>query len=130
MPTAMPANTPVPVVVPTPIFISTKPISNDEMMDCPFCAEPLKKSAKKCKHCGETVDVALRMAEEARRSAEKPSQHGPVFMNAGGGGGGFHDRPDRSFVGWHVGHLILTLATCGLWLPVWIIHFVIWNSSK
>jgi len=44
-------------------------------------------SAKKCKHCGETLDVALRAAEEAKKS--NSSQQQPmVFMNAGGGGGG------------------------------------------
>ena len=38
--------------------------------------------AKKCKHCGETIDVTLRAAEEARRAAEHAA-HGPmVFMNS------------------------------------------------
>src|SRR5579862_7458626 len=54
---------------------------------CPFCGEAVMAEAKKCKHCGETIDVALRAAEEARRLAEKSSQPS-VFMNAGGGGGG------------------------------------------
>ena len=26
------------------------------MMECPFCAEDIKKEAKKCKHCGEWLD--------------------------------------------------------------------------
>jgi glutaredoxin len=51
---------------------------------CPFCSEDIKVDAKKCRHCGETVDVALRAAEDARRAADRQSPN--VFMNAGGGG--------------------------------------------
>ncbi|HET8940230.1 MAG TPA: hypothetical protein VFN67_42610 [Polyangiales bacterium] len=54
---------------------------------CPFCAEDIKPNAKKCKHCGETLDVGLRAAEEAMRMAQNSSK-GNVYMNAGGGGGG------------------------------------------
>jgi TM2 domain-containing membrane protein YozV len=48
------------------------------MRECPFCAEQIMPLAKKCKHCGETLDVALRAAEEARRSVEAlaSQQHG------------------------------------------------------
>jgi len=49
---------------------------------CPFCAEYIAVEAKKCKHCGETVCVALRAAEEAKRSFTSSGTH--VFMNAGG----------------------------------------------
>jgi hypothetical protein len=46
---------------------------------CPFCEAEISLTAKKCRHCGETVDVALRAAEEARRTTER----GPtVFMNS------------------------------------------------
>jgi hypothetical protein len=38
---------------------------------CPFCDSEISAAAKRCRHCGETVDVALRAAEEARRSAEE-----------------------------------------------------------
>lgn len=40
------------------------------------------------------------------------------------------DRPPRSFIGWHVFHLIMTVMTCGLWGFVWMIHWFIWLSSK
>lgn len=50
---------------------------------CPFCAELVSIEAKKCKHCGETICVALRAAEEAKRSSASSGTH--VFMNAGGG---------------------------------------------
>jgi TM2 domain-containing membrane protein YozV len=55
---------------------------------CPFCGEKVLAAAKKCKHCGEVIDVAFRAVEEVRRATAAPA-HGPmVFMNAGGGGGG------------------------------------------
>jgi predicted nucleic acid-binding Zn ribbon protein len=37
--------------------------------NCPFCAEPIKPDALKCKHCGEILDPRLRAAEEAKRAA-------------------------------------------------------------
>jgi predicted RNA-binding Zn-ribbon protein involved in translation (DUF1610 family) len=51
--------------------------------DCPFCGEEVLAVAKKCKHCGETIDVTLRAAEEARRAAERASQGPIVVVNTG-----------------------------------------------
>lgn len=58
----------------------------EAMQRCPYCSEMVFASAKKCRHCGEILDVALRAAEEAKKSSS--SQQPMVFMNAGGGGGG------------------------------------------
>ncbi len=56
------------------------------MQECPFCASQIPERAKKCSQCGETIDVALRAAEEAKNAIKDNSPN--VFMNAGGGGGG------------------------------------------
>jgi hypothetical protein len=37
--------------------------------ECPFCSEQIRATARKCKHCGETLDVVLRAKEEDRRAA-------------------------------------------------------------
>ena len=108
------------------------PVSSGGEKECPFCGEVVKASAKKCKHCGETIDVALRVAEEAKRAAEKQSSHPNVFMNAGGGGaaaassssgggGGPSVTVNVSRPFNHGIHLLLTILTCGLWWPIWIL---------
>lgn len=63
-------------------------------IECPFCAKDVKATAKKCRHCGETLDIALRRAEEALRASER---QGNVYMNAAVSTGGYN-RPVKSKV--------------------------------
>lgn len=44
---------------------------------CPICDEDISARAKKCRHCGETLDPSLRVAEEARRTA---ARQGTAYM--------------------------------------------------
>jgi hypothetical protein len=100
------------------------PARTEETKECPFCASTIHVRAKICRDCGETVDVALRAAEEAKREAKAARRRGddgpgqPVVV--------YHGEP-RRFP--HALHLILTILTVGLWLPIWIIHYVIWELS-
>lgn len=94
-----------------------------EMVDCQFCAEKIMAAAKKCRHCGETLDPAMRRADEALRAAKTQA---PVYMNAGGGGG--YAQPQLRPWG-HVGHIIMTFLTVGFWIPVWIILYLFRNKS-
>ena len=48
-------------------------------VQCPFCDEEISSRAKKCRYCGETLDVSLRKAEEALRASDR---QGNVYMNA------------------------------------------------
>jgi len=51
--------------------------------ECPYCGEQVLAVAKKCKHCGEIIDVTHRLAQEAKRASERRPAN--VYMNAGGG---------------------------------------------
>lgn len=106
---------------------SSSPISTQA--NCPYCGEKILATAKKCKHCGEILDVAMRSADQARRISER---------SGGGGGGGAASSTvviqqtggGSSFAGWHSTHMILTLLTCGMWSPIWLIHWLIWLGSQ
>lgn len=62
-------------------------------VECPFCAEQINSRAKKCRHCGETVDVTMRKAEEAIRASER---QGNVYMNAAVAMPASYARPTKS----------------------------------
>ena len=101
-----------------------------QQVECAFCAELISARAKKCKHCGETVDVTLRSAEEALRASQRS---GNVYMNAGGGGaaaataGGGSGPLLRPFN--HVLHIILSVLTLGWWLPVYLLLYIFRNKN-
>jgi predicted RNA-binding Zn-ribbon protein involved in translation (DUF1610 family) len=92
------------------------------MKECDFCGEQVLATAKKCKHCGETLDPALRAADEAKRLAKAAGRGSGSAAAANTTvivqGGGQQPFP-------HLLHLIITLCTCGLWLPVWITLYLI-----
>jgi len=98
--------------------------SGPAMMDCSFCAEKIMVAAKKCRHCGEVLDPAMRRADEALRAS---SNAGPVYMNAGGGGGGGYVQQLRPWG--HVVHIILSVLTAGFWIPIWLILYLCRNRS-
>lgn len=68
-------------------------LSSRATIECPFCSEQILPQAKKCKHCGETIDVTMRRAEEVLRSADRGTN---VFMNAAVSTGTNYVRPPKS----------------------------------
>ncbi len=98
----------------------------EQEKDCPFCISKIPSAAKKCRFCGETVDVTLRAAEEAVRASngKAPQQ---VFMNAPASDGG--DPLATKSGPNHILHLLITLFTLGAWLPVWIL-IIIFSGKK
>jgi hypothetical protein len=61
-------------------------------------------------------DNVGKVLAEAKRSAPSPN----VFMNAGGASSAVSSNGKKPIN--HVLHAVLTLLTCGLWLPVWLIR--------
>jgi len=97
-------------------------------MNCTFCASVINAAAKKCPQCGETLDPALRAAEEARRTAEMAHAHGAnqnVNVNTTVVSPGRTKVVHRKAAFPHTLHLVLTLFTCGAWLPIWLIHYLV-----
>lgn len=103
---------------------------NATHISCPYCSEEISASAKKCKHCGEFIDAAMREIEALKNQKQS------VFMNAGGGAssssssaaasGGATEPQLRPYRHWL--HLLLTVLTAGLWLPVWILLYLFRNK--
>ena len=71
-PAALPVEAPPLLALPAPtpvVPLAEEPLEIFEL--CPFCGEGVRERAKRCRHCGETLDVALRAEEEAERRAEE-----------------------------------------------------------
>lgn len=122
-----------PVAVPVQLDVALP--SDRAESACPFCGERVLAVAKKCKHCGETIDVALRAAEEASLAARRQPM---VFMNAGGGGASSSSSSAAAASGEgrrryyiapapfpHGLYIFLTLITGGLGLTIWFLHCLV-----
>ncbi len=102
--------------------------SNENLKECPYCSEMVKTSAKKCKHCGATIDVVLKALEDSK-SAQSSAPN--VFMNSGAAssssasssnnnGGNPYYKASFSH-GWHI---VASIFTAGLWVPIWIFMYL------
>lgn len=112
---------PMPISQPSLVVAQEPPAESRQQIqlrDCAFCGEEVLAHARKCKHCGETLDVALRAAEEARRDARESRRSRPVSVRQSTQVNVHVKAPFN-----HGLHLVLDLLTCGLWLPI---HFLAW----
>jgi len=78
---------------PQPPSISEVTPPKQQTKDCPYCGEEILAKAKKCKHCGEILDVALKRkrqvaAHRSRASSQTRSQpvKEKVIVKSGGEG--------------------------------------------
>lgn len=104
------------------------------MIECPYCAEQINAKSKKCRHCGEILDPQMRELELLKSQKSNPN----VFMNAGGGGGSAASASSASSAGEGSGsllrgfphwiHILLTVLSAGLWIPVYILAYLFRNK--
>lgn len=95
----------------------------DDNMDsksCPYCAETIAKLAKKCKHCGEIIDAQMRDIEALKRQQQNVIVNNNNNNNNNNNGNGIIVL--RRFP--HLFHFIFTIFTGGLWLVIWILHYL------
>ena len=52
--------------------VNLMPVEQEKTKRCDFCGEEILAVAKKCKHCGEILDVVLRANEEIKRASSSP----------------------------------------------------------
>lgn len=90
-----------------------------ETRECDFCGEDVLVKAKKCKHCHETLDPAMRKAEEAMRVSTAGSGSASSAASATVVVAGPDTRPNFP----HVFHFLMTVVTVGFWGFVWVLHY-------
>ena len=59
-------------------FTTPATTGRQQTKSCPFCGEEILAVARKCKHCGETLDPVLRATEEGRRAPAIPLYQPPA----------------------------------------------------
>jgi biotin operon repressor len=90
----------------TPVNTSSNvsPYVQSQQRQCPFCMEPIKPNAKKCKHCGEIVDVTLIRSNQGLTTTK------------------------RNFP--HLIHLAVTVFTSGGWFIIWMLLYIFRDKNK
>jgi len=84
--------------------------------NCPYCDEKISLNAKKCKHCGEILDQQMRDIEHLKRDrAQNPNIVVSNNNNNNNNGNGY---------------FVLTFFTAGLWIIVWVFHYIFRDKEK
>lgn len=97
-----------------------------ELVECRYCAEKVLAKAKKCKHCGEILDVQMREIELLKKQINNPS----LVVNNNNN----NNAPAVQYVQvkrnypwfWH---LILSLLTGGGWVLIWLICYLLRDKN-
>lgn len=103
----------------------------DNTINCPYCAEIISASAKKCKHCGEILDAQLRDIEMLKSQKSQlivnNSASAASSSSAGSAGVGVGVDTRRPFP--HLLHFIATVLTFGAWWIIWLLHYIFRNKA-
>lgn len=92
----------------------------EQIIECPYCAEQINPRAKKCKHCGEIIDPQMREIESLKRERQN------LIVNNNNNNAGAIGKTNFS----HGLHLLLSLITAGLWVPVWLLLYICRDKNK
>lgn len=92
-----------------------------ERKECPYCSEMIVIKAKKCRFCGEILDQQMRDIEMLKSKASIPLVVNNNNNNNNNVDNKAHGRL-RNFP--NVFHFILTILTGGIWLFIWILHYL------
>lgn len=99
------------------------------MVPCPFCSESILETARKCRFCGEILDPVLRATAESKR--EKRQRRRPVVnVSVRAEPDDDAEAPAEPSRFPHTMHLILTVITCGVWSPIWLLHFTLHHAGN
>jgi hypothetical protein len=77
-PAQFPANPQAPRPQATPVVQGSPPSAGTR---CPYCSEPIQASAKKCKHCGEWLDPAMRPGAGQAKPPATPPDSGLIVAD-------------------------------------------------
>ncbi len=86
-----------------PINPNVRVRSNSQTRQCPYCMEPIRPNAKKCKHCGEIIDVTLLKKNNGALNK-------------------------KNFP--HILHFFLSVFTSGGWIIIWILAYIFRDKDK
>jgi hypothetical protein len=98
--------------------IQQVPVGPQGYTQCPFCLEQILAGARKCKHCCEIVDVVLATTGSRHGTAAAATAVNTTVII-------YDSRPFD-----HGLHLLLTVLTCGFWLPVWLLCFAFRSDRR
>ena len=99
----------------------------EKMVNCIYCHELISSKAKKCKHCGEIVDQQMRDIE--RLMKEKNNQNIIVSNNNNNNNNLPLSIPSKKRFP-HIAHAIMSFLTGGIWIFVWIIHYIFRDKNS
>lgn len=100
--------------------------------ECPYCAERINAASKKCRYCNEILDQQMRDVEMLKWQRNNSN----VYMNSGGAAASSSSSSSSSSSGDlaplnkfpHWMHILLSIFTGGLWLPIYILMYIFRNK--